>query len=106
VQNKPIDKVINSCERLLSGGYTMPKQQVVITFCLSNQELGRIEQVQRSMGQRTGFMSRSGAIRYLVNYAIEALGNEDLPLLQGWSQRYKSDPVSGEKVIHPGHQSW
>jgi len=23
-----------------------------------------------------------------------------------WSQRYKSDPVSGEKVIHPGHQSW
>jgi len=27
-------------------------------------------------------------------------------LLKSWSQRYKSDPVSGEKVIHPGHQSW
>jgi len=30
-----------------------------------------------------------------------------LPAHDGnWSQRYKSDPVSGEKVIHPGHQSW
>lgn len=57
----------------------MSKQQVVVTFCLSPRELGRIEEVRESMGHRIGFMSRSGAIRYLVNYAMDVMMSENAP---------------------------
>jgi len=72
----------------------MSKQQVVITFCLSSRELGRIEKVQRSMGRRTGFMSRSGAIRYLVNYAIEAMRSEGTSPLR-IAEQEGLEPVEG-----------